>query len=152
MLVWWMNEWTNAANEWPQEQSEANGNTPPGHKHTHTHTHTHNLKNPFGNTSFHISVLKQVCLFNINIPFRGKEVEITIEFCYILVWPLSPPPGDQQLTNKNFFQIRFNSIDLEGSPGTDILTSSLGDYKWQVVPKNYFMPLCAPWSPPPALP
>lgn len=63
-------------------------------------------------------------------------------FRYLFVWLLSPLSNNQQLTNKNLFQVGFNSIDLKGSPRTGILTSSLGNYEWQVVPKNYFVPLC----------
>lgn len=63
-------------------------------------------------------------------------------FRYLFVWLLSPLSNNQQLTNKNLFQIGLNSIGLKGSPGTGILTSSLGNYEWQVVPKNYFVLLC----------
>lgn len=63
-------------------------------------------------------------------------------FRYLFVGLLSPLPNNQQLTNKNLFQIGLNSIELKGSPGTGILTSSPGNYEWQVVLKNYFVPLC----------
>lgn len=135
-------------NEWMNERMNHMSNQ----KQTGTQTHTHTPSRILLETWVFIFLSSTRIAFSIATTLSEENRNhdrILFHFCLAL----SPPPNNQQHTNKNLFQICVNSTDLEGSPGTGTLTRSPGDDKWQAVPKNYFMPLCAlvslgafPWT------
>lgn len=144
--TWRINEWMNERMNYMSNQKQTGTQM-------WTQMHTHTPSRILLETWVFIFLSSTRIAFSIATTLSEENRNhdrILFHFCL----PLSPPPNNQQHTNRNLLQICVNSADLEGSPGTGTLTRSLGDYKWQAVPKNYFVPLCArfPWEPSPEQP